>query len=275
MRAHPTPAAMAAHASGRGVVALIIEYAFRVRAPENPVMRFTETHPEHRILITLLRRSTAEAEERAVYTFLGDTHATRRFLAGEFAKRHGSIEPISQDDDHVSVEVSTHLLPRVHGRTPNEMTYEVLGRDAVFLPFIVLDGWLHVRVLSANQAAGRRFLRFLEMIREYMRPEAYTLYPARPYRPELRLEQALALLTARQEEVLTVAHEMGYWDDTRRATLDTIAERFGISKAAVHKSLTTAERRVMRAFIQEVQARKAIETAPNMERPRAAGRTVL
>lgn len=235
---------------------MIHEYAFRVRAPDNPVMRFTEEHGDHRILITLLRRSTAEPEERAVYTFLGDPHPTRRFLTGEFAKRHGSIEPISEDEDHVSVEVSTHLLPRIHGRTPNEITYEVLGRDAVFLPFLVLDGWLHVRVLSANEAAGRRFMRYLEMIREYMHPEAYTAYPPRPYRPELRLEQALALLTPRQEEVLSVANDMGYWDEPRRVTLDRIADRFGISKAALHKSLATAERRVMRAFIKEVVAHR-------------------
>lgn len=233
---------------------MLLEYAFRVRAPDNPVMRFTQEHPGHRVLITLLRRSTNEPEERAVYTFLGDTRETKRFLQGEFVQRHGTYEPIGEDDDHVSVEVSTHLLPRIHGRSPNEITYEVLGKDAVFLPFLVFDGWLHVRVLSANEESGKRFLRFLAMVRDVMRPEAYQSVPVRPYRPEIRLENALRVLTPRQLEVLRVANEMGYWDEPRRTNLDRVAGRFGVSKAAVHKSLATAERRVMRVFIEEVAA---------------------
>lgn len=233
---------------------MLLEYAFRVRAPDNPVMRFTQDHPSHRVLITLLRRSTKEAEERAVYTFLGDNRETKRFLQGEFVKRHGTYEPIGEDEDHVSVEVSTHLLPRIHGRPPNEITYEVLGTDAVFLPFLVFEGWLHVRVLSANKDSGRRFKRFLDMVRDVMRPEAYQSVPVRPYRPEVRLENALRVLTPRQLEVLKVANEMGYWDEPRTTNLDRVAGRFGVSKAAVHKSLATAERRVMRVFIEEVAA---------------------
>lgn len=233
---------------------MILEYAFRVRSPENPVMRFTQEHPDHRVLITLLRRSSREPEERAVYLFLGDARETKRFLQGEFAKRHGSYEPISEDADHVSVEVSTHLLPRIHGRPPNEITYEVLGPDAVFLPFLVFEGWLHVRVLSANENAGRRFMRFLDMVKDVMKPQDYQTVPVRPYRPEVRLENAFGVLTPRQLEVLQVANEMGYWDEPRRTNLDQVAQRFGVSKAAVHKSLATAERRVMRAFIEEVTA---------------------
>jgi predicted DNA binding protein len=237
---------------------MILEYAFRVRAPDNPVMRFTQENPEHRVLINLLRRSTREAEERAVYTFLGDTRETLRFLQGEFAKRHGTYEPIGEDSDHVSVEVSTHLLPKIHGRPPNEITYEVLGQDAVIMPFLVFQGWLHVRVLSANEGTGRRFLRFLEMVKDVMRPQEYQAVPVRPYRPETRLENVMGVLTPRQLEVLGVANEMGYWDEPRRTNLDKVAQRFGVSKAAVHKSLATAERRVMRAFVEEVAALKQL-----------------
>lgn len=245
---------------------MILEYAFRVRASDNPVMRFTEEHPGHRVLITLLRRSTQEPEERAVYTFLGETRETKRFLQDEFARRHGTYEPISEDDDHVSVEVSTHLLPRIHGRPPNEITYEVLGPDAVFLPFLVFKGWLHVRVLSANPGGGKRFLRFLDMIKEVMRPQEYQVVPVRQYRPELRLENALGVLTERQLDVLKVANEMGYWDEPRRTNLEQVARRFEVSKAAVHKSLATAERRVMRVFIEEVAATGSLG-AKDKERP--------
>ncbi len=232
---------------------MITEFSFRVKTLDNPLMRFTAENLGHRILIGLLRRSTRELEERAVFTFIGDNQTTRRFLTGEFSKRYGTYEPIQESEGYVSVEVSTHLLPGLGaGKTPNQVTYDILGPDAQFLPILVADGWMHVRVLSANQEAGDRFLQFLGRVKEYLKPEAYHLYPARDYRPEARLHEAVNDITPRQEEVLRVAYDMGYWADPRRCNLDDIARRLGVSKAAVHKSLRAGERKVMATFFEDV-----------------------
>jgi predicted DNA binding protein len=60
------------------------------------------------------------------------------------------------------------------------------------------------------------------------------------YQPELRLRKGTRL-TPRQEEVLRLAISMGYYSDPRACTLEDMAEAFGVSKAAVHKRLQTAE----------------------------------
>lgn len=235
---------------------MIQEYSFRVKTLDNPLMRFTAEHTQHRILITLLREHTQKLEERAVFTFLGDNQTTKRFLTGEFTKRYGTAEPIHEDKDYVSVEVSTHLLPLIGGKSPNQVTYEILGRDAIFLPLMVTDGWLHVRVLSANESAGQRFVQFLNLMREHLRPESFHLYPAREYRPEARLHEATEDITPRQQEVLNMAYEMGYWDEPRRCNLEDIANRFSVSKAAIHKSLSAGERKVMATFFEDVLRRR-------------------
>jgi hypothetical protein len=240
---------------------MIQEYAFRVKTLDNPLMRFTAENPDHRILITLLRDSVERLEERAIFTFLGDNQTTRRFLTGEFTKRYGSTAPIHEAVDYVSVEVSTHLLPSINGKPPNRITYDILGPDAVFLPLLVMEGWLHVRVLSANETNGARFLQFLSLMKEHLKPDAYHLYPVRAYRPEARLHEATEDITPRQQEVLAAAYEMGYWAEPRRCNLEDIAHRFHVSKAAIHKSLSAGERKVMATFFEDIKRRGGAGTA--------------
>ncbi|MBW3582989.1 MAG: helix-turn-helix domain-containing protein [Euryarchaeota archaeon] len=211
-------------------------------------MRFTRDNPEQRVIISLLRGSTREIGERAIYTFLGPRNLTRQFLLGEFTKRYGTFQPLAEAEGYVSVEVSTHLLPTIQGKTPNEVTFEVLGPDAVFLPILVVNGWLHIRVLSANAQGGARFEKFLDIMRNHMQPDAFDVYSVREYKPEARLHEATQDITPRQQEVMEAAYEMGYWDEPRRCNLDDIARHFGVSKAAVHKSLSAGERKVMATF---------------------------
>lgn len=250
---------------------MITEFSFRVKTLDNPLMRFTAEQPGHRILIGLLRHDSKAVEERAIFTFIGDRQTTRRFLTGEFAKRYGTLEPIHEDEGYVSVEVSKPLLPEFSGKSPNQLTYEILGPDALFLPLLVTEGWLHVRVLSANEKAGARFRVFLNKMKEFMRPDAFYLYPARAYRPEARLHEAVEDITPRQLEVIKVAYDLGYWSDPRRCNLDAVAHALGVSKAAVHKSLRAGERKVMATFFEDVlkgtvpgaQGLAATRIAPN------------
>lgn len=227
------------------------EYAFRIKTGEGPLMRFTRDHPDHKVLIQLLRPSAEQLEERAVLVFLGPEDPTMGFLRGEFTKRYGTYVPLREEAGQVSVEVSTHLLPTIHDKTPLELTYEILGPDAVFLPLLVKNGWLHIRVISADTTAGKNFHNALNIMRNQLRPEDFHVYPVRPYRPERRLQDPAEDITDRQLEVVKTAFEMGYWADPRECNLEDIAQRFGVSKAAVHKSLSAAQRKIMRSFFEE------------------------
>lgn len=58
------------------------------------------------------------------------------------------------------------------------------------------------------------------------------------------------LLTDRQQEVLVVAAEQGYYDTPRRATLTEVSESLDISKATASDILHRAEGTVLRWFIE-------------------------
>src|SRR5437867_821363 len=57
--------------------------------------------------------------------------------------------------------------------------------------------------------------------------------------------QPLAGLTARQRDMLALAHRLGYYDTPAKVSLDRVAGLVGISKAALSKHLRVAERKVL------------------------------
>ena len=57
-------------------------------------------------------------------------------------------------------------------------------------------------------------------------------------------------LSPRQDEMLRMALEFGYYDEPRKCTLETLAKQFGVSKAAVHKRLVSAESKILKNYHQ-------------------------
>lgn len=66
---------------------------------------------------------------------------------------------------------------------------------------------------------------------------------------EFQDEQKRSLLTPRQEEVLEVAYEVGYYDTPREATLTQVATSLDISKATGSDLLHRAEGKIIDRFI--------------------------
>jgi len=61
-------------------------------------------------------------------------------------------------------------------------------------------------------------------------------------------------LTDRQEEVLTAAHESGYYDWPREITAEELAEQQGISTSTLLKHLRAVERKFIGAFFEQPDA---------------------
>ena len=56
-------------------------------------------------------------------------------------------------------------------------------------------------------------------------------------------------LTHRQDEVLRVAHALGYYQTPRGCTLEDVAQTLGVSANAVHKNLVLAESKLISAYL--------------------------
>ena len=60
-------------------------------------------------------------------------------------------------------------------------------------------------------------------------------------------------MTQRQEEVLRIALEAGYYDQPKGATIKELARRAGIAPSTFQEILQRAERKVMLAHVEEGQ----------------------
>lgn len=225
----------------------LTEYVFKIRSEDNLLCQFTAEHPEVRIVLNLLRPSAHAPVERAIVTLLADKQTRTRFLTGQFAKRYGSFELLSEADDYASVEISTTVLTYYQKHDPIQMTLRMLGPETLFHPVVVEAGYIIVSVMSPNPGGLAAFNEFTKHMRLVVPADDFKLLHVGEYQPELRLKGRARLLTPRQQEVLKMAIAMGYYNDRRAVTLEDLAEAFGVSKAAVHKRLQMAENSLIRS----------------------------
>lgn len=222
------------------VVGGLTEFLFKIRSEDNLLCQFTRDHPEVRIVLNLLRPSATAPVERAIVTLLADKKTRTRFLTGEFARRYGTFQMLSETDEHASVEISTTVLQYYQRHDPIQSTLRMLGPETIFQPVVVDSGYITIAVLSPNPSGVAAFNEFTKHMRRVVPADDFKLLHVGEYQPEMRLRRGTRL-TPRQEEVLRMAIQMGYYNDPRACTLEQLAEAFGVSKAAVHKRLQTAE----------------------------------
>ena len=58
-----------------------------------------------------------------------------------------------------------------------------------------------------------------------------------------------SILTPRQEEVLRLAVEMGYFEFPKRVGVAGLAKRFGVSKSTLSETLHRAERKILQSYL--------------------------
>ncbi len=219
----------------------LTEYVFKIRSEDNLLCRFTAEEAEVRIILNLMRAGAREPVERAIVTILADHRLRNRFLTGQFAKKYGSFEILSESESYASVEISTTVLSYYQRHDPIQLTLRMLGPETVFHPVVVEGGYIYISVMSPNPSGLAAFNEFTRHMRHVVPADDFKLLHVGEYQPDLRLKKPARNLTQRQEEVLRMAVAMGYYSDPRACTLSHLAEAFGISKAAVHKRLQMAE----------------------------------
>ena len=229
----------------------LTEYLFKIRSDDNLLCRFTAENVGVRIVLNLLRASSKAPVERAIVTILADKVTRTRFLTGEFARRYGLFEMLSENDDYASVEISTTVLTYYQRHDPIQLTLRMLGPETIFHPVVVEEGYILINVMSPNPQGLAAFNEFTKHMRQVVPADDFKLLHVGEYQPEARLRRGRSL-TARQQEVLKMAISMGYYSDPRAVTLEELANAFGVSKAAVHKRLQTAENTVIRSVFEGV-----------------------
>ncbi len=224
----------------------LTEYVFKIRSDDNLLCRFTRENPQVRIILNLLRPAAEAPVERAIVTLLCDKQTRTRFLTGEFARRYGTFQLLSENEGYASVEISTTILQYYQRHDPIQLTLRMLGPETIFHPVIVEEGYILISVASPNPAGLAAFNEFTRHMRQAVPADDFKLLHVGEYQPDLRLRGRGRALTPRQEEVVRMAIAMGYYSDPRGCTLEEMAHAIGVSKAAVHKRLQIAENVLIR-----------------------------
>ncbi len=224
---------------------MLTELSFRVAARENILCTFTQVHPDAMIVINPLRARPSGQIERALYTIHADLAHATELVDGHFADEYGEFEVVAERKDALTVEVPFRL-PTVGDREdPFHLALSALGSDAFFLPLVVQEGYIHCTLVSASSEDTRAFVELTKKVNRHLEPEAFDLLNVGPWDPAPGRPADLDV-TSRQQDVLQMAVALGYYSRPRQTTLEELGEILGVSKAAVHKTLSAAENKVIK-----------------------------
>lgn len=226
----------------------LTEFAFKVSADTNYLCSLTKKERGIRVLVNLLRASPESEVRESTYTFLGITPELRPVLDDGFLVEYPETRLLTESPGAATFVVKSRLLPAHGGVDPLAALVQTVGRDAFFGPILIEDGYIHVTIVSPSETARERFLEFSETMRSHMGAHDFKLLHIGSYDPGRGLAPQDGALTPRQEEVVRMAIALGYYDEPRGCRLDDLAKAFGVSKAAVHKRLLTAESKIIKGY---------------------------
>jgi len=224
---------------------VLTELSFRVAGRDNVLCTFTQVHADAMIVINPLRSDPEARIERALYTVHADLDHACELVEGHFEGEYGEYDVVAEREDALTVEVPFRL-PTVgdHG-DPLHMALSALGADAFFLPLVVQEGYIHCTLVSASSEDTRAFVELTKQVNRFLDPEGFDLLNVGPWDPAPGRPEDLEL-TSRQQDVLQMAVALGYYSTPRETTLEELGEILDVSKAAVHKTLSAAENKVIK-----------------------------
>ncbi len=225
----------------------LTELLFQLEMPEWPVAGFTREVPDARVIMNHIRFDEDHFPIRNIFTVLASKEDAARFLK-LLDELYTNIDVLRQDDSALSVLVDPAPEKMKFLKGPFTSALRSLGEDRILRPIVIKDGWMTVGVITAASVEIGDIIRTatdsfkkaglqMKLVRwgEY-RPEDH---PIGDYEEKL---------TPKQTEIVKMGLALGFYDNPRRCNLETLAKVFGISKAAAHNRLKSAERKILTSY---------------------------
>lgn len=223
------------------------ELLFQVELPEWPVANFTRENKDSRVIMNHIRFDEDHFPTRNIFTVLAPPEAATKFLE-TMRQMYTNIQVLRQDEQALSILVEPSVDRMKFLKGPFTTALRALGPDRILRPIIIKDGWMTVSIITAAKVeigdiirtAGDSFKKAnlnMKLIRwgEY-KPEDH---PIGDYEEKL---------TPKQVEIVKMGLALGFYDNPRRCNLEALANVFGISKAAAHNRLKSAERKILTGY---------------------------
>ncbi len=129
------------------------------------------------------------------------------------------------------------------GRRPARRLSAVIGGGYLSSPFEFKDGRLKIALLGNHKQLRTLFA---DLDKAHLHCRVLSLMDAR-YSPS----SPLSGLTEKQREVLTKAHQLGYYDVPRRIGSRELSRELGLSRSTLSAHVRKAERRLITRLLSE------------------------
>ncbi len=223
------------------------EIIFQVEVPQWPVAAFTQQLAGSRVIMNHVRFDDDHFPTRNIFTVLAPQDRAAP-LVDTLRGLYNDVVVLRQDPEVTSILVEANPRSMKFLKSPFTAALRALGPDRILRPIVIKDGWMTVGIITAAsidigdviRTASDSFKKAdmnMKLIRwgEH-RPEDH---PIGDYEEKL---------TPKQVEVVKMGLALGYYDNPRRCTLETLANVFGISKAAAHNRIKGAERKILAQY---------------------------
>jgi predicted DNA binding protein len=207
---------------------------------------FTARHPGARVLLQILAIEPAAGTTTFLLVALAPEKDHAEIL-DEFGRRSDvlSLDVVDRDPQHCSVKVKLRL-----GASGATFPWwgEAWGQDAMLRPFIFEHGECAIRFLVLRPLPAADVRERLERAAKLAQWNDWEIVSVRAIgeSPSVPTPEPP---TPRQEEVLKIAHALGYYRTPRACTLEQVAATLGVSANAIHKNLSSAESKVIAGYL--------------------------
>lgn len=224
------------------------EFAVRVYLNNSVIAAFTRTNAGSSALLQVLTVDVQAGTSTFLLVILADEKQYPSLVA-EFESRPDvtSVEIVEKDRTHVTAKVHMRLSNQSGATFP--WWHDVWGQDAIPRPLVFEGGGMLLRFLAVRPISEAEIRSRLDKTAQLARWEGYELVSARSSQDGRLPIKTPEPPTPRQEEVLKIAHALGYYRTPRACTLEHVAKTLGVSANAIHKNLSSAESKVIAGYL--------------------------
>ena len=229
------------------------EIVFEVADDRYPLCRLTKPPFNAFAIYRLVDDGRSSKCYRVHVSYHGPTENAAELVRDMAALRpEDEVEVTFQRQGYVSLSIASPIdeakaSPR--GFVAAAAILQTFGVDTLLEPVIFTQGRARARFIVPRPLDTQDALRSLQEIQRVCGFAGFRVLRTTTVDAGSHLDLARRILPAEQEELLRLAAAMGYYDTPKRATLEQVAGRVGLSISPVHKRLKAAEEALVAAHV--------------------------
>lgn len=226
------------------------EIAIEVADERHPLCRHTAPPSQVYGLLRIIDQGRSSGRFVSLLSYVGPRDAAGAFVRELSANRPANeVEVVAETDEMTTVRSSVEVGSSNARLMAVVRLLDQLGVETLIEPVIFRAGRMRARFIVPRRLDPQRVMGHLAELQRNAGFREFRVLRIAHLEPNRHLEVMRPLLTPEQDQLLRLAVGMGYYANPKKATLEEIAGRVGLSISPVHKRLKAAEEQLVTAHI--------------------------